>query len=141
MRHECRIIEILMSPKIVVYQLRSKFVNQREDVPEKARQVVYYTLAVGHHVGVMDCFSSQLDIPLDEYTDWLQTLPEGPARTKLEGAIRWGEIEVNVSHLEMLLPLFEAAQADGPRWSRDLLQCLNGIQQEPALYLMLRKVA
>ena len=130
-----------MPPRIVVYQLRSKFVNQREDVPEAARQVVYYTLAVGHHVGVMDCFSSQLEIPLEEYTGWLQKLPEGPARMKLEGAICWSEIEINVSHVEMLLPLFEAAQADGPSWSRDFVQCLNGIKQEPALYLMLRKVA
>jgi hypothetical protein len=129
-----------MSPKIVVYQLRSKFVNQREDVPEDARQVVYYTLAVGHHVGVMDCFSSQMEIPLDEYTTWLQKLPEGPARTKLEGVVRWGEIEVNSSHVAMLLPLFEAAQADSPGWSRNFAQCLNGIKQESALYLMMRKI-
>ena len=129
-----------MSPRIVVYQLRSKFVNRREDIPEDARQVVYYTLAVGHHVGVMDCFSSQMAIPLDQYTDWLQSLPESPARTKLEGAIRWSEIEVNVSHVEMLSPFFEAAQANGPSWTRDFIQCLNNIKQEPALYLMLRKV-
>ena len=129
-----------MVPRIVVYQLRSKFVNQREDVPEDARQVVYYTLAVGHHVGVMDCFSSQMEIPLDEYISWVQTLPEGPARTKLEGAIRWSEIEVNSSHFQMLHPLFEAAPVNGPNWTRDFIQCLNAIRQEPALYLMLRKM-
>ena len=131
----------MMSPKISVYQLRSKFVNKREDVPEDARQVVYYTLAVGHHVGVMDCFSSQVDIPLDEYTAWVRNLPEGPARTKLEGAVRWGEIEVNLGHVEMLLPHFEAAQAEGPAWTREFAQCLKDIKQEPAVYLMVRKVA
>ena len=130
-----------MTPKISVYQLRSKFVNKREDVPEDARQVVYYTLAVGHHVGVMDCFSSQVDIPLDEYAAWVRNQPEGPARTKLEGAIRWGEIEVNLSHVGMLLPLFEAAPVEGPGWTRDFVQCLHDIQHEPALYLMVRKVA
>ncbi len=130
-----------MNPKIIVYQLTSKFVNQREDVPEDARQVVYYTLAVGHHVGVMDCFSSQIDIPLSEYTSWMHSLPESAARTKLEGVIRWSEIEINVSHVGMLLPFFEAAQADSLTWLRDFLQCLNAIKQEPALYLMLRKVA
>ena len=130
-----------MSPKISVYQLRSKFVNKREDIPEDARQVVYYTLAVGHHVGVMDCFSSQVEIPLDEYTAWVRSLPEGPARTKLEGAVRWGEIEVNLSHVEMLLPHFEAAQVEGPAWTREFAQCLNDIKQEPAMYLMVRKVA
>lgn len=129
-----------MCAKIIVYQLRSKFVNQRADVPEDARQVVYYTLAVGHHVGVMDCFSSQMEIPLDEYIAWLQTLPEGPARTKLEGAIRWSEIEVNSSHVQMLLALFETAPVTSPTWARDFIQCLNGIKQEPALYLMLRKI-
>ncbi len=129
-----------MSPKISVYQLRSKFVNQREDVPEDARQVVYYTLAIGHHVGVMDCFSSQVDIPVDEYAAWVRSLPEGLARTKLEGAVRWGEIEVNLSHVEMLLPHFEAAQAEGPGWTREFTQCLYGIQREPALYLMVRKI-
>ena len=129
-----------MSPKIVVYQLRSKFVNQREDVPEEARQVVYYTLAVGHHVGVLDCFSSQMEIPLDEYASWVQSLSDSPARMKLEGAIRWSEIEVNSSHVQMLLPLFETAQIAGPNWMRDFTQCLNSIKQEPALYLMLKKV-
>jgi hypothetical protein len=127
--------------KISVYQLRSKFVNKREDVPEDAKQVVYYTLAVGHHVGVMDLFSSQVDIPLDEYTAWVRNQPEGPARTKLEGALRWGEIEVNLSHVGMLLPLFEAAQAEGPGWTRDFVQCLHDIQKESAMYLMVRKVA
>jgi hypothetical protein len=130
-----------MAPKISVYQLRTKFVNQREDVPEDARQVVYYTLAVGHHVGVMDCFSSQVDIPLDEYAAWVQNLPEGPARTKLEGVVRWGEIEVNLSHVGMLLPLFEAAQAEGSGWTRDFVRCLHDIQKESAMYLMVRKVA
>jgi hydrogenase-4 component J len=129
-----------MTPKIAVYQLRSKFVNQREDVPDDARQVVYYTLAVGHHVGVMDCFSSQVEIPLDEYAVWVQRLPEGPARTKLEGALRWGEIEVNQAHVGMLLPLFEAAQADGPVWTREFIQCLHSVQQESAMYLLVRKV-
>lgn len=130
-----------MVSKVAVYQLRGKFVNQREDVPDDARQVVYYTLAVGHHVGVIDCFSSQVEIPLDEYTAWVQSLAEGPARTKLEGVLHWGEIEVNQTHLAMLLPLFETAQIDLPGWRLEFSHCLRSIEQEPALYLMVRKVA
>ena len=130
-----------MPPKIVVYQLCSKFVNQREDVPEDARQVVYYTMAVGHHVGIMDCFSTQLEAPLEEYTAWVQTLPEGPGRTKLEGALHWGEIEINRTHLGMLLPLFQAAQAEGSDWRRDFLQCLESIRKESPMYLMVRKIS
>ena len=130
-----------MASKIVVYQLRGKFVNRREDVPEEARQVVYYTMAVGHHVGVLDCFSKQLEIPLDEYAGWVEGLPEGAARTKLAGVVRWGEIEVNLSHVEMLLSLFESVGADGPAWTREFVHSLEGIRREPALYLMLRKLA
>ncbi|GER79525.1 MAG: formate hydrogenlyase maturation protein HycH [Anaerolineae bacterium CFX3] len=130
-----------MTPKIIIYQLRTKFVNQREDVPEDAKQVVYYTLAVGHHVGVMDLFSSRLEIPLEEFAAWVQSQPEGPARTKLEGALRWGEIEVNQSHVGMLLPLLEAAPAEGPGWTREFVECLNAVRQESAMYLMVRKVA
>lgn len=127
-----------MASKIAVYQLRSKFVNRREDVPEDARQIVYYTMAVGHHVGVMDCFSAQMEMPLDEFAAWLQTLPESPGRKKLEGAVRWGEIEINQTHLGMLVPLFEVG---GPGWTREFLQCLDAIRRESALYLMLRKLA
>jgi len=130
-----------MTPKIIIYQLRTKFVNRREDVPEDAKQVVYYTLAVGHHVGVMDLFSSRLEIPLEEFAAWVQSQPEGPARTKLEGALRWGEIEVNQSHVGMLLPLLEAAPAEGPGWTREFVECLNAVRQESAMYLMVRKVA
>lgn len=130
-----------MTPKIIIYQLRTKFVNQREDVPEDAKQVVYYTLAVGHHVGVMDLFSSRLEIPLEEFAAWVQSQPEGPARTKLEGALRWGEIEVNQSHVGMLLPLLEAAPAEGPGWTREFVECLNAVRQESAMYLMVRKAA
>ncbi|MCZ7550558.1 MAG: hypothetical protein M5U11_15625 [Anaerolineales bacterium] len=130
-----------MTPKIIIYQLRTKFVNQREDVPEDAKQVVYYTLAVGHHVGVMDLFSSRLEIPLEEFAAWVQSQPEGPARTKLEGALRWGEIEVNQSHVGMLLPLLEAAPAEGPGLDGEFVECLNAVRQESAMYLMVRKVA
>ena len=134
-----------MSARVAIYQLHTKFVNQREDIPEDARQVVYYALAVGHHVGVMDCFSSLVEIPLEEFRDWVEKLPEGPGRTKLEGVLRFGEIEINRSHVNILQPL--VVDTDGihitqrPGWVATLAQCLQGIRQEPALYLMVRKHA
>jgi hydrogenase-4 component J len=127
-----------MSSRIVFYQLHKKFVNQREDIPENAKQVIYYTLAVGHHVGVMDCFSALFEVPLDEFRQWLQSLPEGPGRSKLDGVIEWGEIEVNRSHVEILMPML-AAEAHKFAWIPTLIQCLKGMLQEPALYLMVRK--
>lgn len=137
-----------MSAHVAIYQLHTKFVNQREDIPEDARQVVYYTLAVGHHVGVLDCFSSLAEIPLNEFRTWVEQLPEGPARAKLEGVLRYGEIEINTSHVNLLLPLvktdasFAEAQQPAPDarpWIAILAQCLQCIRQEPAMYLMLRK--
>lgn len=128
-----------MGERIVFYQLRQKFVNQRQDVPENARQVVYYTLAIGHHVGVLDCFSSQFEVSGEEFRGWVNSLPEGKGRTKLEGVIKWGEIEINREHVEMLLPLMEGSDPWPPAWCSQLINCLRGIVQEPALYLMVRK--
>lgn len=128
-----------MTSKVVVYQLRSKFVNQREDIPDDARQVVYYSLAVGHHVGVMDCFSSIMEIPMQEYCALLERLPKGSERNKLEGVLKWGEIEINRSHVGSLLPALEASGSDPEGWVSQLIPIFRGMMQEPAIYLMLRK--
>jgi hypothetical protein len=128
-----------MTDKIIIYQLHSKIVNQREDIPEEARQIVYYSLAVGHHIGVMDCFSRIAEVPLDKFCLWLEQLPAGAGRSKLEGVLKWGEIEINRSHVDSLLVLCESSTADQKTWVPVLFQSLRGIQQEPALYLMLRK--
>ena len=127
-----------MNPRVAIYQLHSKFVNQREDIPEDARQVVYYSLAVGHHVGVMDCFSSIAEIPLPEFRAWLNRLPEGAGRSKLEGVLRWGEIEINHSHTGILLHLVESSNPEQGEWVSLLCQSLQAMLREPALYLMLR---
>lgn len=129
-----------MTGKITVYQLSHKFINRREDVPENARQVVYYALAVGHHVGVMDCFSSKVEIPVDEFCCWLEGLPDGPGRAKLEGVMKWGEIEINSSHIGSLMPLLESSNPEIP-WVAGIIQSLMAMHYEPALYLMLRKYA
>lgn len=127
-----------MNASVVIYQLSRKFVNRQEDMPESARQVVYYALAVGHHVGVMDCFSTLAEIPLDEFTQWLDGLPEGEGRAKMAGVLKWGEIEINRGHVEMLLPLLRPAGAY-TSWILVFAQSLQAMLREPALYLMLRK--
>lgn len=132
-----------MSERVVFYQLTHKFVNQEQNIPEDSRQVVYYSLAIGHHVGVMDCFQSLMEIPLDDYRQWIKHLPEGTSRHKMEGLLKWGEIEVNQSHASELLPalngsliVMDEAQV---QWSGILSQCLRGMLKEPALYLMVRR--
>jgi hypothetical protein len=132
-----------MAERAVFYQLTHKFVHQEQDVPEGARQVIYYSLAIGHHVGVMDCFQPVMEISLEAYGRWLSRLPEGIARHKLEGLQRWGEIEINSSHAGTLLPALQAALPEmalaEAGWAGVLIGCLQKMIDEPALYLMVRK--
>ena len=51
--------------QVVFYELTRKFVETEEDVPQEACDVLYYTLAVGHHTGVLDCFEPRLSVPVD----------------------------------------------------------------------------
>ncbi len=134
-----------MSERAVFYQLTHKFVNDEKAIPEEARQVIYYSLAIGHHVGVMDCFQSLMEIPLADYRQWISRLPAGAGRHKLEGLLKWGEIEINSSHTGELAPALEAGLAQmseaEKRWSSVLASCMHKMAEEPALYLMVRKAA
>ena len=131
-----------MEPQIAFYRLSRKVVNSQEHVPEDARQVMYYALAIGHHVGVMDCFSEMMSIPAGEFRQWLDGLPDGPARRKLEGAFLWHEIEINRSHVDELLPALAGslsyADVPEPPWIQTMMQCLREMVAEPALYMMVR---
>jgi hypothetical protein len=79
--------------------------------------------------------------------------------------MKWGEIEINRAHVSLLAPLLEkqasivahpdssvmageqnqpaesAQQQTESTWQALLLQCLRDMQQEPALYVMMRKQA
>ena len=68
--------------QVVFYELTRKFVETEEDVPQEACDVLYYTLAVGHHTGVLDCFEPRLSVPVDVFYSLVDALPEGEARTK-----------------------------------------------------------
>jgi hydrogenase-4 component J len=131
-----------MEPQVVFYRLSRKIVNNQEAIPEDARQVMYYSLAIGHHIGVMDCFSELMVIPAENYRRCLDRLPDGEGRRKLEGALKWNEIEINRSHVDELLPALNAllSSAGGPdsRWVRTMVQCLREMVAEPALYMMVK---
>ena len=45
-----------MSEKVVFSQLSRKFIDENDATPAEAQQVVYYSLAIGHHLGVIDCW-------------------------------------------------------------------------------------
>ena len=43
-----------MTTQVFFYLLNERFVENDEQVPEQAKQVMYYSLAIGHHVGVIE---------------------------------------------------------------------------------------
>jgi len=131
-----------VDPQIAFYRLSRKIVNNQDAIPEDARQVMYYSLAIGHHVGVMDCLSELMVVPVDAYERTLGQLPEGDARRKLEGVLKWNEIEIGRSHVDELLPaltsILPGLHAEDAEWAKTLMHCLREIKAEPALYMMVK---
>ena len=78
-----------MADKVIFYSLSQKFLEREQDIPSEAKQVMYYSLAIGHHLGVIDCLKPVLDCPLEGFRQWISRLPEGEARRKLEGVLRF----------------------------------------------------
>ncbi len=131
-----------MEPTVAFYRLSRKIVNNQDAIPDEARQVMYYSLAIGHHVGVMDCLSELITVPVETYRKCLDELPAGEARRKLEGALQWNEIEINRSHVDELLPPLKALssriEAVDMRWVDTMIRCLQEMIAEPAFYLMVK---
>lgn len=92
----------------VFYELTRKFVETEDDVPDDAKDVLYYTLAVGHHTGVMDCFEPKVACPLDVFDATVADMDEGEAKQKLAGLREFGEIQIDKASAPAL-----AAAVDG----------------------------
>ena len=88
---------------MVFYELTRKFVETEEDVPQEACDVLYYTLAVGHHTGVLDCFEPRLSVPVDVFYSLADALPEGEAKTKFEAIRSFGECQLDKAAVPSLL--------------------------------------
>lgn len=56
-----------MSETVVFSQLSRKFIDENDATPDAAQQVVYYSPAIGHHLGVIDCTEAALSCPWPEY--------------------------------------------------------------------------
>lgn len=145
-------------PAVSFFRLTKKFVDSEASVPEEACDVLYYTLAVGHHTGVIDCFEEALSMPLDAYGRIARHLDDDVSRRKLEGVMRFGEIEINKSHVPGLLAAARGALltldvcGDGgpskPVLEKDdvkrltaLMDLLLKVRDEPSVYLMVRRTA
>lgn len=132
-----------MEKKVAFYQLSAKFVDS-QDTPAEAKSLLYYSLAIGHHVGVLDCLTSALEMSLDRYKAWIESLPQGEGRQKLAGLARWGEIEIHQQHVGPVLDALNMGLAgmsdEQVKWSARLSQLLRNIVNEPVLYLLVRTV-
>ncbi|MCI4188250.1 formate hydrogenlyase maturation HycH family protein [Dickeya dianthicola] len=124
------------------YALNRKFLDTRDKIPEQAQQVMYYSLAIGHHVGVIDCLKQVLHCPLTEYESWVGQLSDEEARRKMLGLLRFGEITIDHTHTALLGGAFTALAAGDsyPEWTATLVDYLAAMQREPAIYLMVKRL-
>ncbi|MEF2071153.1 formate hydrogenlyase maturation protein HycH [Consotaella aegiceratis] len=126
---------------IVFYQLKQKFLERKEDIPEKSKEVMYYSLAIGHHIGVFDCFRVQFRCPRATLDRIIEALPEAlEARRKLAGLYKFGEIIVDITHVGQLKAAIDEvgpkADAEMAAFLDALGTSLDAIREEPAIYLM-----
>lgn len=132
-----------MAGEIIFYSLNAKVLERESDIPESSKQVVYYSLAIGHHIGVFDCFKPLLRCSEEFWARLLEILPAGEARRKLDGINRFGEITVDRSHTVLLASAFakvrEAMDAEMRAWIDQFVAALAAIDAEPAIYMMGRR--
>ena len=135
----------ILAPDLVTFHvLTRKFLDNDEDMPqpEAVRQVMYYSLAIGHHVGVIDCLKKVLECPADGYAEWIEELPEGEARRKMAGLLKFGEITIDASHIGLLGNAWHEVKSrlaePYKSWTKALLEVLGDMAKEPAMYLMVK---
>jgi formate hydrogenlyase maturation protein HycH len=130
--------------QVYFYSLSRKFVDESYDVPEEAKQIMYYSLAIGHHLGVVDCLNAVLKCSGEEYLAWIKGLPEdSEAFRKMQGFLGFGEITIYPDHLNMLACAFDAIAPDGQtetsvRLTKGFIRALTAIHHEPSMYMMIR---
>ena len=131
--------------EIVFWTLRQKFIDSSTTLPEQHRQMMYYSLAIGHHVGIIDCLRVALRCPLAEYREWAQQLADEQAQRKMLGVLTFGEIIIDASHLSLLrhalAPLADDTSSAQQAFSKHMLSLLDDIAYEPAIYLLARHIA
>ena len=129
---------------VYFYRLTRKFVDEKDDIPQAAKQVMYYTLAIGHHLGIVDCLSAAMTCSGTEYLDWISALdPESEAYRKMKGFLMFGEITVFPEHINMLALAFdridkEQQSAKSRELTSGFIEVLTAIYHEPNMYLMIR---
>lgn len=131
------------SAVVIFYILNRKFVSEKK-IPPASQQVIYYSLSIGHHLGVIDCLEARLTWPLSTFHTWISHLPEDSlARQKLGGVERFGEIYIDGGHIHFLATALSHAASHMPEYLRtktgSFIALLQAMINEPAVYLMIRK--
>lgn len=131
--------------RVVFYRLARKFVDSEESVSKDSESIVYYTLSIGHHTGVIDCLEEALSCSEDEFRRILALLPSAESRYKLEGVFRCQEIQIDRSHLGILgIAVRESlSSCEGDpalcaerAWLVRFSRMLDVMAVEPAVYYM-----
>jgi hydrogenase-4 component J len=132
-----------MTTQVFFYLLNKRFVENDEQVPEQAQQVMYYSLAIGHHVGVIDCFKKLLICDYEDYQKFVESFPEGEAKRKFSGLMRFGEIVIDSSHVNLLAKAIDENKGNftvqHQQWATILVDTLASIQREPVMYIMVKR--
>ncbi|WP_094752600.1 formate hydrogenlyase maturation HycH family protein [Psychromonas sp. CD1] len=130
--------------KVLFYALKRKFVDEQFNVPEEAKQVLYYTLAIGHHIGVVDCLEVALEASTTEYKQWVNLLDSSTeAHQKMMRYFTFGEITIYPDHIHMLACAFSAVDkvkmSEKERAMTDsFINVLTAIYHEQTMYMMIR---
>lgn len=132
-----------MTTTVIFYLLNERFVENDEQVPEQAKQVMYYSLAIGHHVGVIDCFKKLLICDYADYQRFVESFPEGEAKRKFAGLMKFGEIVIDSSHVNLLAKAIDENRPnfalEHQKWADILMDTLASIQREPVMYIMVKR--
>jgi formate hydrogenlyase maturation protein HycH len=129
---------------VLFYRLGRKFVDEKDVPDEAAREILYYSLAIGHHLGIVDCLDEVMRCTRKEYRDWLSVLPiDGDAYKKMMAFFTFGEITILEEHIHLLAFAFDAMPNEhqtekSKALTQGLLKTLTAIHQEPSMYLMIR---
>lgn len=140
---------------VAFYRLTKKFVDDARSIPQEAGDVLYYTLAVGHHTGVIDCFEERMRYSMERYEALTAAVAPGHARFKLEGIMRFGEITVDKACApelsDAVRATLDAELAQRPQGSQgcsqtasdlaELADALEEVRNEPHVYLVGRSLA
>ncbi|MTI14538.1 formate hydrogenlyase maturation HycH family protein [Sansalvadorimonas verongulae] len=132
------------SDQVLFYTLYKKFLDESYGIPEEAKEVMYYTLAIGHHVGIVDCMKVALQCTLKEYRQWINHLEEGSdARYKMDRFFVYGEVTVLEEHTTMLASAFDKLDRE-PMTEKEvamtekMVELMAAIHREPTMYMMIK---